>query len=551
MQPKLVTSFIFFLLFSQSAFAFIGNPTRATLSVSPGATVEVDQKFTLTLQARDEDGVVALYIWDGSEWKSKNCEWKKECTFSITLSKKTPGKYTFFGYADGWNSIWNRVERIQATPNPKKYLFSNALEIEVKARPPQPSSTFQECKDLDGGSNIFSKGKAFLYRDGKLFKEEEDSCLDSSTLKEFRCLGFHLVYDLVHCPQGCEDGACKRVIGSCTDECKPPERRCAGAEGYQICGNYDDDPCLEWSSPIKCPSPETCREGECFLLIDIKLPPCPFSGENGIWAKPKNCSWGDSLARIKLGSGKCGSCKIDRFLFSLQDFSIRTFAVVGYAKEQLGRDIKLYPEEVEFCVINPVPIKRSSVCPFDLSRGTVLVKPSITIPNYLSTTWTSDYRCVLGGTCKKESPQELVRNIFYYLGIFNETQWQLATSTPIKIFLSPCDLFRKITGFNFPISCLGISSQDCAVREMEFPTHYSLFGPIGVPISVCVAVLFESSNSTGYPSVLAKMYGKGYRTSPSHIRCEKEGGAYIDLITFSLPIEICVGYVYPRGRSVR
>jgi len=32
---------------------------------------------------------------------------------------------------------------------------------------------------------------------------------------------------------------------------------------YQICGNYDSDPCLEWSSPIDCPSGQICVEGKC------------------------------------------------------------------------------------------------------------------------------------------------------------------------------------------------------------------------------------------------------------------------------------------------
>ena len=69
----------------------------------------------------------------------------------------------------------------------------------------------------------------------------------------------------------------------CTDECSPGDTKCVGYK-YYTCGNYDSDPCLEWSSgKIKigkcgvecttnsdCPSRYTCSnykcefEGECY-----------------------------------------------------------------------------------------------------------------------------------------------------------------------------------------------------------------------------------------------------------------------------------------------
>ena len=51
---------------------------------------------------------------------------------------------------------------------------------------------------------------------------------------------------------------------SCQDECSPAgARRCACSTQYQVCGNYDSDPCLEWSPIQNCPSGTVCQNGEC------------------------------------------------------------------------------------------------------------------------------------------------------------------------------------------------------------------------------------------------------------------------------------------------
>jgi len=39
---------------------------------------------------------------------------------------------------------------------------------------------------------------------------------------------------------------------ACSDECVAGARRCTDS-GYQICGNFDGDSCLEWSSTSSCP----------------------------------------------------------------------------------------------------------------------------------------------------------------------------------------------------------------------------------------------------------------------------------------------------------
>ncbi|MBW2703136.1 MAG: PPC domain-containing protein [Deltaproteobacteria bacterium] len=57
----------------------------------------------------------------------------------------------------------------------------------------------------------------------------------------------------------CEQGVC---IFDCVDECYAGERRCL-QNGYQICGQHDEDPCTDWGPVTDCKYNETCSLGVC------------------------------------------------------------------------------------------------------------------------------------------------------------------------------------------------------------------------------------------------------------------------------------------------
>ena len=63
------------------------------------------------------------------------------------------------------------------------------------------------------------------------------------------------------CPQGqfCSNGAC---AAGCNDECSRGAKRCSG-NGYETCGDYDDDDCREWSAATPCPPGQLCSNGAC------------------------------------------------------------------------------------------------------------------------------------------------------------------------------------------------------------------------------------------------------------------------------------------------
>jgi GH18 family chitinase len=59
----------------------------------------------------------------------------------------------------------------------------------------------------------------------------------------------------------CSAGQC---IQQCTNDCSTSgQRQCSGTSGYQICGNYDTDTCLEWSTATSCAAGQTCSNGQC------------------------------------------------------------------------------------------------------------------------------------------------------------------------------------------------------------------------------------------------------------------------------------------------
>ncbi|TNF22605.1 MAG: hypothetical protein EP329_28380 [Deltaproteobacteria bacterium] len=60
----------------------------------------------------------------------------------------------------------------------------------------------------------------------------------------------------------CSDGAC---TASCVSECTTDGARGCGWDGLVVreCGDWDDDPCLEWATVETCDAGETCSLGVC------------------------------------------------------------------------------------------------------------------------------------------------------------------------------------------------------------------------------------------------------------------------------------------------
>ncbi|MDO8460247.1 MAG: hypothetical protein Q7S74_04005, partial [Nanoarchaeota archaeon] len=84
----------------------------------------------------------------------------------------------------------------------------------------------------------------------------------------------------VYCDYGCDGGKCNPVL-SCTNECSfTGSRQCSGTTGYQTCGNYDADSCLEWSGVNVCASGSSCIGSSCILLPTLSFPDSLIRGFN-------------------------------------------------------------------------------------------------------------------------------------------------------------------------------------------------------------------------------------------------------------------------------
>ncbi|PIV42927.1 MAG: hypothetical protein COS26_01430 [Candidatus Nealsonbacteria bacterium CG02_land_8_20_14_3_00_40_11] len=63
----------------------------------------------------------------------------------------------------------------------------------------------------------------------------------------------------------------KEPENACQDECSSVGLKGCSNNNYQICGDYDNDSCLEWSSVIFCPESTNCRRGNC-IVINLPKP---------------------------------------------------------------------------------------------------------------------------------------------------------------------------------------------------------------------------------------------------------------------------------------
>ena len=101
----------------------------------------------------------------------------------------------------------------------------------------------------------------------------------------------------------CSGGNCVYNGSKCSNECSySGYKQCSGTSGYQTCGNYDSDSCLEWSSTsVSCSFGYTCNSGTCAMTACSNE--CPYSGQKVCYGTGyKYCGQFDSDSCYELGS---------------------------------------------------------------------------------------------------------------------------------------------------------------------------------------------------------------------------------------------------------
>ena len=80
---------------------------------------------------------------------------------------------------------------------------------------------------------------------------DADACLDWSGITD--CASY----------EECLNGVCQVA---CAHDCQENEKRCSGSgvdEGFDMCGLFDADPCLDWGGHVVCESGQKCENGNC------------------------------------------------------------------------------------------------------------------------------------------------------------------------------------------------------------------------------------------------------------------------------------------------
>ena len=92
--------------------------------------------------------------------------------------------------------------------------------------------------------------------------------------------GYYLSQSTCSFGQSCSEGQCRyrlRYNTECIDECESANsKECVGVvNGYRVCGQFDADGCLDWSTPpAPCQTGLTCIDGNCATNVCTTDPDC-------------------------------------------------------------------------------------------------------------------------------------------------------------------------------------------------------------------------------------------------------------------------------------
>ena len=114
--------------------------------------------------------------------------------------------------------------------------------------------------------------------------------------------------------QTCESGQCTGTP-NCTNECRQSEKRCTNNNGFEVCGDYNSDTCLEWGGERACPAGMSCSNGECLSQCvdecNMSERICDGSGyrECGNYDADNCAEWGNTVSCGANQSCRGGVCE--------------------------------------------------------------------------------------------------------------------------------------------------------------------------------------------------------------------------------------------------
>lgn len=295
----------------------------AELSVSD-STPCLGDHITFTISAQCDYGVHKVCLDpEGGSSQCKFCYGGTSCTKTFDVHKNSSGEYEFFGYVSGRIPDGGCCgPQISTDPLSVSIQYSECCQNECSPRGETEkrcsNNKVQErtCGDYDSDSclewsswsdieecgssewnNNYRCSNSILQREWIERGCSGGSCFSNSEWKDWQDCGADSWTDNYRCDQdwvqrqknkrGCSDSSCYDYLQwedyescsaqgkvcqegscvsspSCQDGCfTEGEKRCSDHYHYQICGNYDWDSCLEWSSPSSCSGNSYCGYGRC------------------------------------------------------------------------------------------------------------------------------------------------------------------------------------------------------------------------------------------------------------------------------------------------
>ena len=96
---------------------------------------------------------------------------------------------------------------------------------------------------------------------------------------------------------------------SCANACASGQKRCSGHYGYEACGDYNNDSCLEWPTyTTPCPNNQSCQDGNCVQNQTNSTCSAGFKCKNSslLAYQSSDCSWGlESACQYGCGNDSC------------------------------------------------------------------------------------------------------------------------------------------------------------------------------------------------------------------------------------------------------
>ncbi len=80
--------------------------------------------------------------------------------------------------------------------------------------------------------------------------------------------------------------------GGCRDECPVGGSACVSTTAQSLCGEFDDDPCREWSPAMACTGAEECTLGRCGAEHKLSVLPVPEAALGTVTSAPSGITCG-------------------------------------------------------------------------------------------------------------------------------------------------------------------------------------------------------------------------------------------------------------------